>query len=418
MAFFLKRLPNATKHTIPNEMKPTTEQEDIIASRKSNLLVMAAAGSGKTATIREVIKRKIADGTDPRRILAITFTRAGAQELAERTDKRIRAMTIHAYAMRMLRKNPDDLIDEALETAIIREQAKDLKIRNFTLRDVRFAMEAPDASRGDAGVLARAVLAEIARTGLFSFSSVTANLATQIMNGTIPAPEYETMIVDEAQDTNASDALIYSLIAAENKIFVGDPRQAIFGFRGATPTMLMRMARKLPPESVKSLTGTFRCSEAVTKVANRLMTRQEPTESLTDIEGVATERVYTTEREETDAIMEGMREDQSLQQTSAILCRYNATAKSIRAELSRAGWRKEQVHVGTIHGAKGKEWDNVYLPATEAPRPLQDKAEENRILYVGLTRARHKVAVSRSRITTGINGGQESQEHPLINSIF
>ncbi|HHY90883.1 MAG TPA: UvrD-helicase domain-containing protein, partial [Clostridiales bacterium] len=66
-------------------MKWTKEQEDAIQARGCNLLVSAAAGSGKTAVLVERIKQIILkDGIDVDRLLIVTFTNAAAGEMRER----------------------------------------------------------------------------------------------------------------------------------------------------------------------------------------------------------------------------------------------------------------------------------------------------------------------------------------------
>ena len=68
-------------------MKWTTEQQKVIGLRNRNILVSAAAGSGKTAVLVERIIKKITDETNPvdiDRILVVTFTKAAASEMRER----------------------------------------------------------------------------------------------------------------------------------------------------------------------------------------------------------------------------------------------------------------------------------------------------------------------------------------------
>ena len=73
-------------------MKFTPEQQRVIELHNSNILVSAAAGSGKTAVLVERIIRMICDGEHPAdidRLLIVTFTNAAAAEMRERI--RIRA---------------------------------------------------------------------------------------------------------------------------------------------------------------------------------------------------------------------------------------------------------------------------------------------------------------------------------------
>ena len=73
-------------------MEWTSDQSNVIASRGENLLVSAAAGSGKTAVLVERLISRILDKNDPADIdsfLVVTFTRAAAAEMKERISKRI-----------------------------------------------------------------------------------------------------------------------------------------------------------------------------------------------------------------------------------------------------------------------------------------------------------------------------------------
>ena len=160
----------------------TEEQQAAIEARGTNLLLSAAAGSGKTTVLVERVLRLVAEGADIDRMLVVTFTRAAAadmraklaQALGERaqTDKRFRdqAMrlerasitTLHAFCADFLRSNfeaaqvdpafriMDDaenrrLLDEALDEALERAYEKG-----------GAALEALDFGRGPKGVRAAA----------------------------------------------------------------------------------------------------------------------------------------------------------------------------------------------------------------------------------------------------------------------
>ena len=68
----------------------TNEQKEAIVKKNSNILVAAAAGSGKTAVLVERIIRKIIDEkVDIDTLLVVTFTNAAASEMKERISDRI-----------------------------------------------------------------------------------------------------------------------------------------------------------------------------------------------------------------------------------------------------------------------------------------------------------------------------------------
>ena len=72
----------------------TREQQQVIDLRKRNILVSAAAGSGKTAVLVERIIKMITEGEHPvdiDRLLVVTFTNAAAAEMRERIGAAILA---------------------------------------------------------------------------------------------------------------------------------------------------------------------------------------------------------------------------------------------------------------------------------------------------------------------------------------
>ena len=70
----------------------TDEQKKVIDSRDKNLIVSAAAGSGKTAVLTERIVRRICEDENLSidRMLIVTFTNAAAREMRERIGRKLR----------------------------------------------------------------------------------------------------------------------------------------------------------------------------------------------------------------------------------------------------------------------------------------------------------------------------------------
>ena len=83
-------------------MKWTNEQQKVIDLRDRNILVSAAAGSGKTAVLVERIIQKITNKQHPvdiDKLLVVTFTKAAAAEMRERIGDAIESL---------LEENPED----------------------------------------------------------------------------------------------------------------------------------------------------------------------------------------------------------------------------------------------------------------------------------------------------------------------
>ena len=75
-------------------VKYTPDQQKVIDTRDKNILVSAAAGSGKTAVLVERIIQKICDDKHPvdiDRLLIVTFTSAAAAQMRERISKAVQA---------------------------------------------------------------------------------------------------------------------------------------------------------------------------------------------------------------------------------------------------------------------------------------------------------------------------------------
>ena len=87
----------------------TEEQQAVIDARKCNILVSAAAGSGKTAVLVERIIQMISSDTDIDHLLVVTFTKAAASQMREK---------ITAAIQERLLKDPDNTHLQKQETLI------------------------------------------------------------------------------------------------------------------------------------------------------------------------------------------------------------------------------------------------------------------------------------------------------------
>ena len=90
----------------------TEQQTRVLQARKHNILVSAAAGSGKTAVLVERIVRMISEGEDPMnidRLLVVTFTKAAAAQMRER---------IGAAIAKKIEEDPDNVHLQRQETLL------------------------------------------------------------------------------------------------------------------------------------------------------------------------------------------------------------------------------------------------------------------------------------------------------------
>ena len=103
----------------PRALAPLTldpQQRAVVEHRDGHLLVLAGPGTGKTATLAELVVARIGDTVDPipaDRILALTFGRRAARELSDRISGRLGGgpvpvvSTFHSFAYGVLRQHAD-----------------------------------------------------------------------------------------------------------------------------------------------------------------------------------------------------------------------------------------------------------------------------------------------------------------------
>ncbi len=164
-------------------MKLTDEQRRAVEARGENLLLSAAAGSGKTATMVERVLRLAAEGADIDRMLVVTFTRAAAADMRQKLTRALGARaaagddgcraqlirlerapitTLHAFCADFLRENFEaadvdpafSILDED-DARLMLDSALDEALENGYQRGGA-ALESLDYGRGPSGVRAAA----------------------------------------------------------------------------------------------------------------------------------------------------------------------------------------------------------------------------------------------------------------------
>ena len=107
------------------EIKFTEQQQSVIRTSDKNILVSAAAGSGKTTVLVERIIRKITRKDNPVRIdkiLVLTFTNAAAAQMREKIEEAIE---------KQIKENPDD--ENLARQAVLVHNAQITTIHSFCM---------------------------------------------------------------------------------------------------------------------------------------------------------------------------------------------------------------------------------------------------------------------------------------------
>ena len=290
----------------------TPEQQEAVTTRASPLCIVAGAGSGKTRVLTRRIAWQVGQGAaDPRRVLALTFTRRAAAELRDRL-RRLglrdppRAGTFHAAALAQLRRyaadrdrRPPQILQS--RTAFLAEM-RPRDSREATARLAaeidwaRARMIPPEQYPEQAGEAGRhpprrteAIAAAYAayeeakrrrRPRLFDFDDLLAAcraiMESQPDEAAAQRWRNQHLLVDEFQDVNPLQfALLRSWMGEESTVaVVGDPDQAIYGWNGADPGLIGDVARHLPGCAVLHLRTNFRSTPEICEAAGRILGRE------------------------------------------------------------------------------------------------------------------------------------------------
>ena len=272
-------------------MTPTPNQNAAIESKHNAILCLAGPGSGKTQTTVERIKRTIAAGTPPGKIVALTFTNAAARELQERLREEDEPIyhvkgvdgpihlgycgTLHGFAFRMLRLNMSPLAVISPESA---QDLLELKARALGCRDplkklleIKAAGIDPTKRMTIAETTVASFLQDLRNAGIVDFDILLQDFARLLEDpGTSAIPHFTHLFVDEIQDSSDIDWRIYRALPIENKFYVGDPDQAIYSFRGGSVAQTLAYAAN-PQVQTICLEENFRSHEEICQTAQRLI---------------------------------------------------------------------------------------------------------------------------------------------------
>lgn len=498
---------------------PTDQQEKVITAPLKPTLVVAGAGSGKTATMSARVTYLVATGqVDPSQVLGLTFTRKATHELRERIENRLGQLyrypgwtpsssgqvqeltavageatvaTYNSFAGALVREwglevgletdtavltpasswqimyelmenwgqefeEPFSSLDSATELALqvanslnenllsvdeARELMADLGQNLKDLRSVRGAAKAIDAKSLPAMTKRIQVLDLVERyidykreNSLVDFGDQVA-LACRIVTDERVGPRviaqyrdrFKAVLLDEFQDTSvAQTILLSSLFAGCGVVAVGDPNQAIYGWRGASSAALGQFHRHFSNGAgpVLQLSTAWRNDPQILQAANRISdplraSGQVKVEKLVKRPEVGDERGKVWAARVQDALAEAeliakfLAQRWSPSKSMAVLCRTRSQFTPIVAALIERGIPVEVVGLGGLldvpEVADVRALMSVALDPTSADRLMR------LIDLVGIDAADLDVVWSFARelVNARANTGQSSAE-PLL----
>jgi DNA helicase-2/ATP-dependent DNA helicase PcrA len=292
--------------------------------RAGPLLVIAGAGTGKTATLAHRVAHLVLQGVDPLRILLLTFSRRAAQEMVRRAESIVSAQmaaqgrrgawrlpwagTFHAIGARLLREHAAQLgLDPAfgildrgdaadLIDLLRHEQGLSTRTQRFPRKDTCLAIYSHRVNTGwplervleqvfpwcaqwaeELRTLFRAYVERKQSHGVLDYDDLLLWWHAAVSEPALAAAmgaRFDHVLVDEYQDTNALQAQILFALKpdGEGLTVVGDDAQSIYSFRAADVGNILSFPERFtPPAERVTLELNYRSVQPVLDAANALL---------------------------------------------------------------------------------------------------------------------------------------------------
>jgi DNA helicase II / ATP-dependent DNA helicase PcrA len=259
------------------------------------LLIVAGPGSGKTRTLMHRIVHLISEcGVAPENCLAITFTRRAAAEMKERLHQSLGARagaiavhTFHSLGLTMLREHTNAaglqrgfrLAGEAERVAALAAALDVPKPRAQSLmRAMSKAERADIPPDGEVAAARAAYRTMLAVNNWIDFDDLV-RLSVRLLAGNPDIAAlyrqcFRFVSVDEFQDVDAQQYRLITLLApppAGNLCVIGDPHQAIYGFRGADASCFARLRSDYAGAAEVALGRNYRSSGTIVTAAAQII---------------------------------------------------------------------------------------------------------------------------------------------------
>jgi len=288
------------------------QQRQAVEAIRGPVLILAGAGTGKTRVITFRIAHMVERGIAPGNILGVTFTNKAAREMQERVTKllpkrktedkanRPTICTFHSLCVRILRQHIDKLgykknfviYDESEQLAAVKKILSAISAKGEkTDPGAVLAMLSKFKNRGESSSKAfgdpsvRALAEHVAKryeSALHACNAVDFDdlilLTLRLFREHSEALEacrtkYQFVMVDEYQDTNASQFELVHSLTKEHRNFcvVGDDDQSIYGWRGAEVANLLNLEKHFPEVKIVKLEQNYRSTTTILNAANAII---------------------------------------------------------------------------------------------------------------------------------------------------
>ena len=284
--------PGPPSDETPESGPLNEDQLRAVRHREGHLLIVAGPGTGKTHTLAHRLAYLARHESAPGRMLAVTFTNKAAGELQARLEalldgraQDVMVGTFHGICLALMRRwSRHASIPFSLSVATPDDQER-LARAQWPLDDTaqrrsRLEEVARWKASGRSGEIPEAVSAYtrlLRRHGLLDFDDVileTTKLLESDERFRQSAHErFQYVFVDEYQDINPAQHLLLKILAEGGARItaIGDPNQAIYGFRGADTRYFHSFEHDFPGAKVQYLKKNYRSAATLLDASSQVM---------------------------------------------------------------------------------------------------------------------------------------------------
>ncbi len=262
-------------------------------------VVIAGPGTGKTRVLTQRIAHMLLENiAKPEEILALTFTNKAAKEMRRRLGnlpvkeeiKNLEIATFHAFGLKWLRNNgirQTGIIDDQDKMVILKKLFPEIQRRDLSKLIRKFSnIKTNIRTDTDTQETVKEQFMEyegyLQQHGLLDFDDLLVKPVKEMKrDGELlinTRKKYRWILVDECQDINTIQYELLKLLAPdqESNIFlIGDPNQAIYGFRGADSSLIKRFHKEYEPAKYH-LNTSYRCSEMIVQASGDILKEKKP----------------------------------------------------------------------------------------------------------------------------------------------
>ena len=284
-------------------------QKEAAMCTEGPLLILAGAGSGKTATMTHRIAYLIEKGISPYKILAVTFTNKAAAEMRQRVERLTGVcpgmwiLTFHSMGLRILRENYESagyeknfvVYDTVDQKALLKNILKDLNVdpREYPVNYIgAIISKEKEADRSPQEYLEeegenfkskiiysvyREYQSRLKKNNAMDFDDLLRNTLHLLRDYPDILGEYQRrflyIMVDEYQDTNHIQYEIIKMLAAasRNLCVVGDDDQCIYQWRGADIRNILDFEKDFKEARVIKLEQNYRSCGNILSAAHSVI---------------------------------------------------------------------------------------------------------------------------------------------------